>query len=97
VRFVWDESKNVGNRKKHGVSFEEASTLFTGGNEYWEIFDEEHSYDEDRFIAIGPIDRGIVLVVYAEQEHDTVRIISARWATMRETEMYRFHVGGRPL
>jgi uncharacterized protein len=97
VRVVWDESKNIANRKKHGVSFEEASTLFTRGDEYWEIFDEEHSCDEDRFIAIGPIARGMVLVVYTEQEDDTVRIISARWATMRETVMYRAHMGGRPL
>jgi hypothetical protein len=94
---VWDESKNVRNRKEHGVSFEEASTLFAGGTEYLEIFDEAHSTDEDRFIAIGPIARGMVLVAYTEREDDTIRIISARWATKREAEMYRFHVGGRAL
>lgn len=96
MRFVWDEPKNVRNRKDHGVSFEEASTLFTR-DEYLEIFDDAHSSDEDRLIAIGPIARGIVLVVYTEREDDTVRIISARWATTRETEMYRSYVGGRAL
>jgi hypothetical protein len=94
VRFVWDESKNTRNRKKHGVSFEDASTLFTSGDEYLDIFDEEHSYDEDRFIAIGPIARGLVLVSYTEEDDDTLRIVSARWATNRETELYRSYIGG---
>ena len=94
---MWDESKNVRNRTEHGVSFEEASTLFASGAEYLEIFDEAHSTDEDRFIAIGPVARGLVLVAYTEREDDTIRIISARWATKREAEMYRFHVGGRAL
>ena len=97
MRLVWDESKNVRNRKDHGVSFEEASALFASKDEYIEIFDEAHSSDEDRFIAIGPIARGMVLVVYTEREDDTVRIISARWATKREAEMYRYYVGGRVL
>ncbi len=57
MKVVWDESKNVRNRKEHGVSFEKASALFGGGAEYLEIFDEAHSIDEDRFIAIGPIAR----------------------------------------
>jgi uncharacterized DUF497 family protein len=88
------KSKNTRNRKAHGLSFEPASTLFTRGNDYLEIFDESHSYDEDRFIAIGPISRGLVLVVYTEQEDDIIRIISARFATTREAEMYRTKIGG---
>jgi uncharacterized DUF497 family protein len=62
-----------------------------------EIFDDAHSSDEDRFIAIGPISRGLVLVVYAEQEDDLIRIISARFATTRETAMYRASIGGGSL
>jgi len=92
---VWDESKNHANRKKHGVSFEEASALFTCGDDYLEIFDEVHSDDEDRFIAIGTIKRGMVLVVYTDLDKETVRLISARWATKRETESYRTYVRGR--
>ena len=46
-----------------------------------------HSDEEDRFIAIGPIERGLVLVVYTERDTETVRLISARWATKRETEL----------
>ena len=94
MRVVWDDSKDADNLKKHGISFEEASVLLTAGGDYYEIFDEEHSDDEDRFIAIGPIARGLVLVVYTEREGDTVRIISARWATKRETDIYRAYVGG---
>ena len=74
VEVTWDPAKNVANRKKHGVSFEEAAELFTSGVEYLEVFDDAHSVDEDRFIAIGPIKRGLVLVVHTEQDEDTVRI-----------------------
>jgi uncharacterized DUF497 family protein len=97
VRVVWDDSKSRTNRKKHGVSFEEASALFYRGDDYLEIFDDVHSDEEDRFIAIGPIERGLVLVVYTERDAETVRLISARWATKRETELYRRHVQGGAL
>ena len=97
MRVVWDESKNRTNRKKHGVSFEEASALFHRGDDYLEIFDDAHSYEEDRFIAIGPIKKGLVLVVYTERKEDTVRLISARRATRREAELYRSHIQGGSL
>jgi uncharacterized DUF497 family protein len=58
-----DEAKNLENLRKHKVSFDEAGELFQSGDDYLEIFDEEHSVDEDRFIAIGPIRRSLVLVV----------------------------------
>jgi uncharacterized protein len=88
VRLTWDDAKNLANQKKHGVSFEEASRLFTSGAEYLEIFDDHHSDEEERFIAIGPIERGVVLVVSTEIGEDTLRIISARWATKRERTAY---------
>jgi hypothetical protein len=69
----------------------EAGTLFTSGVDYLELFDSEHSDDEERFIAIGPIRRGLVLVVWTERVEDTIRIISARWATDRERALYRLH------
>ena len=89
VKVVWDETKNNANRKKHGISFEEAGVLFTSGVDYLEIFDEFHSHMEDRFLAIGPITRGLILVVYTEVFENTVRIISARPATRRERSMYQ--------
>ena len=88
VTFEWDDAKNMANRQKHGVSFEEAQELFTSGCDYLELFDDVHSSTEDRFIAIGPILRGLVLVVWTERVEDVVRIISARWATKRERQMY---------
>ena len=87
VRVEWDEAKNLENRRKHGLSFEEAQGLFAS-SDYLEIFDEAHSESEDRFIAIGPITRGLVLVVWSERDDDTLRIISARWANQREQALY---------
>ena len=78
MKVVWDEAKNVANQKRHGASFEEARELFASGADYLEIFDDAHSETEDRFIAIGPIRRGIVLVVWTERDEAEIRIISAR-------------------
>ena len=88
MRLTWDKAKSHTNQAKHGISFEEASELFSSRADYLEIFDEAHSIDEDRFIAIGPIRRGVVLVVSSEQDETTLRIISARWATKREIGLY---------
>jgi uncharacterized DUF497 family protein len=88
VKVSWDPVKSRANRKKHGVSFEEAQELFTSGVDYLEIFDAAHSDDEDRFLAIGPIRRGLVLVVWTERDELEVRIISARWATPHEAQRF---------
>lgn len=92
MKFAWDEAKNRENQRKHNVSFEEARELFRS-DQYLEIFDEEHSVDEDRFIAIGPIRRGVVLVVWTERDEDIIRIISARWAEPSERALYRKYLG----
>ena len=63
--------------------------MFTSGRDYVEIFDALHSEQEDRFIAIGLVRRGVVLVVWTERDEDVIRIIGARWATTREARMYR--------
>ena len=88
MKVAWDDAKDLANQRKHRVSFEEASELFRSGVNYLEIFDDEHSVTEDRFIAIGPIRRGLVLVVSTERDEGTIRIISARWATRHESELY---------
>ena len=93
MKFEWDQSKNLANQKKHGVSFEEASLLFESGSDYLELFDAKHSEDEDRFIAIGSIRRGVVLVVWVDQSEHLVRIISARMATRSEAQLYRERIG----
>jgi uncharacterized DUF497 family protein len=95
VRFEWDPAKDVANRRRHGISFEEVEELFTSDVEYLEIFDDEHSQDEDRFIAIGPIAQGVILVVYTERHEGVVRIISARRATRAEARLFWKHVEGK--
>jgi len=95
VTFEWDEHKNRQNRRKHSLSFEEVRPLFTAGNDYLEIFDTEHSLEEDRFICIGPIETGIVVVVITEVADAVIRLISARWATPRESRLYHDFVRER--
>ena len=89
MRFEWDPAKDRANRAKHGVSFEDATQLLAGDVDYLEIYDAEHSIDEDRFIAVGHTRLGILVVVYAEIDDDGIRIVSARKATRRETDRYR--------
>lgn len=88
MEFEWDDEKDVTNQQKHGLSFAEARRLFDSGVDYLEIFDEQHSESEDRFIAVGPIESQIVVVVYTEPEEGVIRIISARSASRREQTLY---------
>ena len=94
MNFEWDEAKDLANRQKHDLGFAEAAQLFESGDEYLDIFDVDHSESEDRFIAIGPIARGLIVVVYIEPEKDTIRIISARKATRREQSLFRDYMDG---
>jgi len=89
LQFDWDDDKSRRNRKKHGVSFEEAKSVFY--DEYArQFFDDEHPSDEDRFIMLGVSNRSRVLVVcHCERRGgDIIRIISARKATARERQFY---------
>mgnify|MGYP003316997870 CR=1 FL=1 len=83
--FEWDEEKNKLNQQKHRVSFEIASYVFDDEN-YIEMFDFEHSIDEDRYIAIGMV-KDILFVVFTERK-EKIRIISARLATEEERRIY---------
>ena len=74
------------------MSFGEATELFESGVDYLETFDEEHSEQEDRFIAIGSIKRGVIVVAFTERDDDIVRLISARMATNLERERLEGHV-----
>ena len=88
MRVEWDVDKNRENLEKHGISFEEASDLLLGVADSMEVFDAAHSEEEDRYVAIGPIVRGLIVVVFTERDEETVRIISAREATRRERRRY---------
>lgn len=82
----WDNAKAVGNRSKHGVSFDEASEVF--GDAPIVEYDDGHSADEERFIAIGVSGRNRVLIVSDTYRDGVTRIISARVADRREQEAY---------
>ena len=84
-RVQWDDVKNEINKKKHGISLEAASYVFTDPNRK-EFFDELHSDEEDRYRVIGCIGK-IVFVVYTERG-DASRLISARFANARERRAY---------
>lgn len=92
MQVEWDAAKSLANQEKHGISFEEAAELFVSGAEYLMFYDHAHSIDEDRFVSIGPIRDGVVLVVWIEPDEDLIRIISARWATKREVVLYQNQV-----
>lgn len=96
MRFEWDPSKDRANRRKHGLGFDEVQELFTSGIDYLELFDEAHSDEEERFIAVGPVQRGIVVVVRVERVEDVVRIIGARFATPTERELFVQRLGRKP-
>jgi uncharacterized DUF497 family protein len=85
IRFEWDEKKNRANRRKHGVWFEEAQTVFDDPGARVFI-DPDHSEEEDRFIIVGASGSGrILVVVHCYRENDSIiRLISARKATRKE-------------
>ena len=85
MRFEWDPAKAASNKRKHGVSFEEAASTF----------EDEHAWfypdlaNADRFVLIGISHRRrLVFTIHAEYEGDRIRIISARLATKRERRRY---------
>ena len=85
VTFEWDENKNAINKQKHKISFETAAYVFEDPN-YIEMYDFEHSNEEDRFIAIGMV--GDILFVVFTERKENIRIISARLATDEERRLY---------
>jgi len=89
ILFDWDDAKEESNKKKHGVSFEEAMTAFV--DEYAQIYDdEEHSDNEERFILIGYSEKTrLLMVCHCYRDSDAItRIISARKATRQERQKY---------
>ena len=85
MQFEWDADKAALNLKKHGVRFETAARVFNDENRI-ELYDYEHSTDEDRYNTIGMVDN-ILFVVYTERKN-RIRLISARPANRKERSMY---------
>jgi uncharacterized DUF497 family protein len=70
------------------VRFDEAAELLASETGFLGIYDEYHSEDEARFIAIGPAGGSFIVVIYTERDDDVLRVISARTATKAERGMY---------
>jgi uncharacterized DUF497 family protein len=87
LSFEWDENKAKLNSAKHGVSFEEASTVF-GDPLSLTIPDPAHSRVEDRFVILGCSHGRKLLVVVHTERGDNIRIISARRASRKERKQY---------
>ena len=87
MRCEWDPAKAVVNRRKHGVSFEEAATALADGLAVTGA-DPDHSRAESRYITFGVSAAGRLLTVAHTERGDRLRIISARLATKRERQLY---------
>ena len=86
--FEWDPKKDAGNLRKHGVGFEEASTVF-GDALSVTIHDPDRATDEDRFVIVGRSTSQRLLVVVHTMRRERVRLISARPATKHEKRVYQ--------
>ena len=86
--FEWDKIKSKANLQKHGISFEEAKSVFY--NPLSKIFDDEfHSLTEKREIIIGYSNQSkLIIVIFTERKQNVIRIISARYATKKEKKVY---------
>lgn len=90
ITFEWDQNKEAVNRKKHGVSFQEAQSVFYDDFAV-QFFDEEHSTHEQRFLMLGmSTGARLLLVCHCERaDGNIIRIISARKATKKESKFYQ--------
>jgi uncharacterized protein len=87
MEFEWDEGKAETNLIKHGVSFDDAQTVFNDPL-YVDFYDPDHSEDEDRYLIIGESSRGRLLIVSYTERGSKTRLISARETTKTERKMY---------
>lgn len=87
LKFEWDDNKDKANQRKHGISFEEAKTIFQDPFSIT-INDPIHSIDEERFIDIGLSNKLRLLVVVYTERDSVIRLISSRKATSNEQKTY---------
>lgn len=88
MRFSWDPRKAAANFRKHGVSFDEASTAFADPLSIT-VPDPDHSADEARFLLVGrSLRQRILVVIHAERTESDIRLVSARLASRRERRIY---------
>jgi len=87
MQFDWDKNKAERNLSKQPVSFEEVKTVFDDSL-YVELYDPEHSEDEDRYLLVGQSNRGRLLIISYTERDNLIRLISAREVTKTERETY---------
>jgi len=87
MQFEWNENKGERNLSKHGVSFEEAKTVFDDPL-YVDFYDPDHSEDKERYLIVGESNQGRVLIVSYTERGNSIRLISAREVTRTEREAY---------
>jgi uncharacterized protein len=89
IVFQWNKRKNILNKNKHGITFEEAQTVFLDDNALL-IHDPDYSDDEDRFILLGMSSslRALVVCHCYRKDNEVIRIISARKASRLEQKRY---------
>jgi uncharacterized protein len=87
VQFEWDERKRRKNIQKHGIDFLDAPEIFQGP--MLVSLDEKHDYGEDRFVGIGFLRNKAVVVIFTEQDIETIRLISVRKATKHEEDRFK--------
>jgi hypothetical protein len=87
MKFKWDPHKAESNLSKHGVSFEEAKTVFDDPL-YVDFYDPDHSEHEERYLIVGNSDLGRLLIVSYTERDNSMRLISAREVTRTEQEAY---------
>lgn len=87
MHFEWNKEKAASNLKKHGVSFEEAETIWDDYF-YVDLFDKGHSIEEKRFLIVGESNAKRLLIVSYTERESRVRIISARELTSKERKDY---------
>ena len=96
-QFDWDPSKEASNVRKHQINFRRAATIFRDPSQL-SVFDDEHSKEEERWITLGIDSSGVLRVVihtYEQVSEDRceIRIISARKATLAESNQYKEGIG----
>lgn len=92
IRVEWDPQKAASNEKKHGISFEEAQSVFFDEQALL-LEDPQPRHEEERFILLGlSASLRLLVVVHALRERDVIRIISARKATRKETREYEIRL-----
>jgi uncharacterized protein len=94
IKFEWNQAKNKSNQQKHGISFEEAQSVFYDDSAI-QFYNEENSIEEDRFLMLGySNESNLLMVCHCERSSgQSIRIISARKATKKERKYY----DGEPL